>query len=73
MKNIWNVKDKKYNQTIINYNNIKASDKTLMVLWYFIYWEINKTDFPIYSNFEKTKIEIIIWKDYKRIIDTLEK
>ncbi len=71
-KNIWNVKDKKYNETVINYNNIKKYNKTFIVLQFFLFGNIEKTDFPIYSEDNETKIEIIIWEDYKELIKTLE-
>ncbi len=73
LKNIWNVREKKYDETVINYNNIKTFNKTFIVLWYFVYWNVKKTDFPLYSKNNETKIEIIIWKDYKNLIENLEK
>ncbi len=73
LKNIWNIKDKKYDETIIFYNNIKQDNKVLTILSWFIFTNLEKKNFPVYSKNPETKIEVILWKDYKNYLNYLEK
>jgi LCP family protein required for cell wall assembly len=67
VNSVWNARDKSYPKTVIYYNNIDKDDKTLEALWLFIFWEQVEIMQPQYSKNPNTKIEIIIWDDYKNI------
>lgn len=63
---IWNTSWTKYDKSIIFYNNLKEDSKTLEALkLFFLQAEFTKVEKPMYSLDPQTKIEIIIWKDYK--------
>lgn len=63
---VWNTSWIKYEKSIILYNNLDENSKTLEALKMFFLWtEFKKVEKPIYSKNPNTKIEIIVWKDYK--------
>jgi hypothetical protein len=63
---VWNTSWVKYDKSIILYNNLAEDSKTLESLkLFFLQTEFKKVEKPMYSTDPSTKIEIIIWKDYK--------
>ncbi len=65
---IWNIKDKKFIKSIIYYNNIKDDSYTIKVLKEMLNADFIQVNKPLYSEDNTTKIEIIIWDDYKKIL-----
>ena len=65
---IWNTK-KTYEKSVIYYNNISPGSETIRILTQFFpkaYFK--RTPGPKYSKELDTKVEIIIWKDYKEVM-----
>lgn len=63
---VWNTSWVKYDKSIIFYNNLAEDSKTLEALkLFYLQTEFKKVEKPMYSTDPSTKIEIIIWKDYK--------
>lgn len=63
---IWNTAWEKYDKTIILYNWIDEKDDTIAALkLFFLQTEFRKVEKAMYSKYPDTKVEVIIWKDYK--------
>jgi len=63
---IWNTW-KAFKKSTIYYNNIDKNSETLKALRKFFKWEFLEKSTTIYGNESDVKIEIIIWKDYKKV------
>ncbi len=66
---LWNVKDTEYEKSRIYYNWISEDSVTIKVLEEFLGIESKKMDAPVYSENEGVKIEIVLWDDYKEVLD----
>ncbi len=63
---VWNTSWVKYEKSIILYNNLDEKSKTIEAMkMFFMQTEFKKVEKALYSKNPNTKIEIIIWKDYK--------
>ena len=71
-KNIWNVKDKEYDESVIYFNNIKQDNKVLVILSFFLFVDLEKKQQVQFAKNPNTKIEFIIWKDYKDLLKNIE-
>lgn len=64
---IWNARDAKYSKSTIFYNNIDENDETLNALKLFFFTNWIKTETPKFSKDPNTKIEIVIWNNYRKL------
>lgn len=67
VNSIWNAKDKRYPRTLIYYNNLEEWNETVEALKLFLYAKAIRTETPKFSKDPNTKIEVIIWEDYKSL------
>lgn len=70
---IWNARDKSYTWSIIFYSGDIRNSDTLSLLSDVldIKLEERPDTLPLYSSDENTKIEIIVWDDYDRVLENL--
>lgn len=66
---IWNTWTGEYNNTTIYYNNLWENTSTLEALKLFIKWNYIESNLPKISENPNTRFEVIIWDDYKEVIN----
>ena len=67
---LWNTKWERFPVTEILYNNLDDSSSTLSSLSTIINAPLKKIDKPLYSGSWSTKIEVIIWDDYQKYLNS---
>jgi len=61
---IGNIREKKFEKSILYYNGIEETDATLIFLSEALWFDTKKTDSPIYSQ-DDIRIEIILWNNFE--------
>jgi len=64
---VGNVREKKFENSILYYNGLDQDSKTLEKLSDFLDIKMQEVDFPLYADDPDTKIEIVLGDDYEEI------